>query len=262
MAGPLEILKFLPKTNCRKCGYASCLAFAFALASGATEPGKCPELDPSLLPQLSPRERLPEEDFAWKVLEEVKKKALQVNWEEIAPFLGLELLGPQEARLPYLDTHVVLRPEGAKREDGLLLDPRDQILLYNYVAFSGRKPLSGEFVGLESFPHSVSKVATLRRYAEEKLARAFSGKVSLLSEVLTDFRTQTLPEAPADLSVIIWVLPKVPLQLNFFEGEPEEGLEAEVKILFEREVIHYLDLESLVFCAERLTERLLEKAGL
>ncbi len=261
MAGPLEILKFLPKTNCKKCGYPSCLAFAFALATGATEPERCPELDPALLPELIPQERLPEEDYAWKVLEEVKKKALKVNWSEVASSLGLEVLGAREVRLPYLDAMVQLRPEGARREDGLSLDPRDQILLYNYVAFAGREPLSGKFVGLEYFPHSVSKVATLRRYAEEKLAQTFTGKLSLLAKLLADFQTKVLEETPADLSMVIFVLPRVPLQVNFFEGEPEENLPSEVKILYDQKAIHYLDLESLVFCAERLVERLLEKAG-
>lgn len=261
MPGPLEILKFLPKTNCQKCGYASCLAFAFALASGAADPKRCPELDPGLLPQIAPEKKLPEEDFAWKVLEEVKKKALQTDWQEIAPRLGLEMLGPRELRIPYLDLWVRLKPEGAAGEDGLELDPRDQILLYNYLSFAGNAPLSGEFVGLEAFPHSVSKVATLRRYAEEKLAEAFTGRLPALKQALEGFRTEVPALSPADLSVIVFVLPRVPLQINFFEGDPEDGLPAEAKVLFDRAAIRYLDLESLVFCAERLVERLIEKAS-
>lgn len=262
MPQPLEILKFLPKTNCKKCGYPSCLAFAFALASGASEPSRCPELDPALFPSLAPEDKLPEEDYAWKVLEEVKKKALNVNWEEVAPNLGLKALGPRELSIPYLDTVVLLRPDEAKREDGLPLDPRDQILLYNYVFFAGKASLSGEFVGLETFPNSLSKVSTLRRYAEEKLARAFSGRLALLQKALQGFRYTLLPDSPGDLAVLVWVLPKVPLRIHFFEGEEEEGLEPEVKILYDARATAYLDLESLVFCAERLVERLMEKAGL
>ncbi len=260
MPQPLEILKILPQTNCGECGYPTCLAFAFALATGATSAEKCPALKGRKLPwDLSETKPVPEEDFAWKILEEVQKKAQGIDWAERAPRLGLEP-APLGWRVPYLDTLVFLSPERASRQDGLELDPRDQILLYNYVIFGGQGPLSGEYVGLEAFPHSLSKVATLRRYAETRLAEAFTGRLAALKKALQAFICTYPPDSPADLGVIVWVLPKVPLRIHFFEGDPEEGLGAEVKILFDQKATVYLDLESLVFCAERLVERLEELA--
>jgi acetyl-CoA decarbonylase/synthase, CODH/ACS complex subunit gamma len=38
----IEIFKMLPKTNCKECGFPTCLAFAMALASGKAELGACP----------------------------------------------------------------------------------------------------------------------------------------------------------------------------------------------------------------------------
>ncbi|MDD5245864.1 MAG: acetyl-CoA decarbonylase/synthase complex subunit gamma [Candidatus Omnitrophica bacterium] len=40
----LDIYKLLPKTNCRKCGFATCLAFAMQLAKKAVGIDKCPYL--------------------------------------------------------------------------------------------------------------------------------------------------------------------------------------------------------------------------
>ena len=40
----LDIYKLLPKTNCKQCGYATCLAFAMALAKKAVDIDKCPFL--------------------------------------------------------------------------------------------------------------------------------------------------------------------------------------------------------------------------
>jgi acetyl-CoA decarbonylase/synthase, CODH/ACS complex subunit gamma len=39
----LQIFKLLPNTNCRKCGYPTCLAFAMKLAAGRESLGKCPD---------------------------------------------------------------------------------------------------------------------------------------------------------------------------------------------------------------------------
>ena len=38
----IEIFKMLPKTNCKECGFPTCLAFAMGLASGKAELDKCP----------------------------------------------------------------------------------------------------------------------------------------------------------------------------------------------------------------------------
>ncbi|MFH2069977.1 MAG: acetyl-CoA decarbonylase/synthase complex subunit gamma [Elusimicrobiota bacterium] len=40
----LDIYKLLPKTNCKKCGLPTCLAFAMALASKKTSLDKCPDI--------------------------------------------------------------------------------------------------------------------------------------------------------------------------------------------------------------------------
>ena len=38
----LDIFRLLPQTNCRSCGYPSCLAFAAALSGQKTSPERCP----------------------------------------------------------------------------------------------------------------------------------------------------------------------------------------------------------------------------
>jgi ArsR family metal-binding transcriptional regulator len=41
----LEILKRLPKTNCRECGQPTCMVFASLAAQGVKGPADCPPLD-------------------------------------------------------------------------------------------------------------------------------------------------------------------------------------------------------------------------
>lgn len=40
----IEIYKLLPKTNCKECGYPTCMAFANGLREGAAEASQCPYL--------------------------------------------------------------------------------------------------------------------------------------------------------------------------------------------------------------------------
>jgi ArsR family metal-binding transcriptional regulator len=48
---PLDVYSLLPQTNCRACGEATCMAFAFGLLQGRHAVGECPGLreDPALL---------------------------------------------------------------------------------------------------------------------------------------------------------------------------------------------------------------------
>jgi ArsR family metal-binding transcriptional regulator len=40
----LEILKLLPKTNCRECGQPTCMVFSVMVAEGVKGPDDCPSL--------------------------------------------------------------------------------------------------------------------------------------------------------------------------------------------------------------------------
>jgi CO dehydrogenase/acetyl-CoA synthase gamma subunit (corrinoid Fe-S protein) len=43
--GIIEILKLLPRTNCRECGQPTCMVFAAKMAEGAKGPDDCPHLE-------------------------------------------------------------------------------------------------------------------------------------------------------------------------------------------------------------------------
>ncbi len=48
-----EILKLLPKTNCRECGQTTCMVFASMVAEGVKGAEDCPPLDDSNSKKLS-----------------------------------------------------------------------------------------------------------------------------------------------------------------------------------------------------------------
>ena len=59
MPSGLEIYKLLPRTNCKKCGYPTCLAFAMALASKKVDLATCPDVSEATKATLSQEARPP-----------------------------------------------------------------------------------------------------------------------------------------------------------------------------------------------------------
>ena len=44
LLGPLDVYRLLPKSNCKACGEATCMAFAFGLLMSEHRPAECPRL--------------------------------------------------------------------------------------------------------------------------------------------------------------------------------------------------------------------------
>src|SRR5512138_3346740 len=55
----LQIYKYLPKTNCKKCGQPTCLAFAMKLAQKQAELSACPDVSETAKQALDAASRPP-----------------------------------------------------------------------------------------------------------------------------------------------------------------------------------------------------------
>ena len=272
---PLEFLKFTPRSNCGECGYAACLAFAAAVTKGGENPGKCPHVDLTRLgEEFTKADRgngglsgvaglLDEKDMA--LVAHLKGKISEVSFSAVAPQLGCTWSGAATNCLHfrYLGRDVTLSGEGVFFNGKEVEDPRDQILLYNYVYYGGGEPHSGERVGMESLPNSISKVRTLRVYCEERITAHFCGREALLRECAAriDGVARDDLERSCSAAFQVAVLPNLPMLLLFWDEEPEDGFAARAKVLYDRNVLSVLDIESLVFASERMAERLVELSG-
>lgn len=267
MMNPLDILQRTPKTNCGKCGYPACLAFSANVARSGEDPKKCPyinliglEINQSSAVGL---DKLAQEHDL-NLIRHLQSKIAEFDFEKIAPSLGVKIdkkNNEKQLKFTYLGQQVVM---GKRRLliDGIEPeDPRDQILLYNYIHSQGGKPPSGQWIGLESLPNSISKIRTLATYCENRLSSFFAGQNRDTILLLTSkIGGQRVENQTATAAVIIPVLPRLPQRLIFWDEEPEEGFEAKVKVLFDENVLDYLDLESLVFSSERMADRLMHMA--
>lgn len=264
---PLDILKRIPKTNCGECGYSACLAFAANVAKSGEDPKKCPyinleglDLNSSGNTDLAKMS----EERDHELIRHLKSKIRDLDFKEIAPRLGAALSPEKDNTLifSYLAQEVLLSKTQLLLDGQEPEDPRDQILLYNYVHSASHTIPSDDWVGLESLPNTISKVKTLSTYCEKRVAQLFSGRPpEEIQRYCSLLHGQTVPESSATVASIIPVLPMVPQQLLFWDEEPEDGFEAKVKILFDARVLDHLDVESLVFSSERLADRLIRLAS-
>jgi hypothetical protein len=255
---PLEIVARTPKSNCRECGFPTCLAFAAAVCATGVDTGKCPYLDLDGLEievagvELEDASR--KRDLA--LVEHLKGKVAGYDFVELAPKIG-GVFREGAIHFTYLGQEVVLDKDGVSLGGKEPEDPRDQILLYNYAHSGGGHQPDNEWIGMESLPNSIAKVRTLATYCEGPLTRLFSGRrFRDLSDGIARAGGQGIEDQTADLALQFQVLPFIPQRVLFWQEEEDEGFEAKVKILYDHKVLDFLDIESLLFSSERLAERL------
>ncbi|MEN8188946.1 MAG: DUF3786 domain-containing protein [Thermodesulfobacteriota bacterium] len=270
MMQPLEFVKLTPMSNCGECGYGACLAFAAAVTKGGEQPFKCPYLDHDALPaEFADHDRgqggldgvaglLDEKDMA--LVAYLKKKTGDLDFSRLAEKVGCSWSGKEKDTLlfDYLGQAAELSHDGILLDGIEAEDPRDQILLYNYIHFGGGDPLTNEWIGMESMANSISKVRTLKVYCEDRIASFFSGKEQLFHRAVERIGG-TRDEEPAQSctgAYFINLLPRLSLYLLFWDEDVEDQFPAQVKLLFDRNGDSVLDIESLVFCGERLAENL------
>lgn len=269
---PILLYKLTPKTNCGECEFATCLAFATQVIVGHGSIESCPHLDRAALEPL--RMQLAEQHKSGigvrregfdKALEFLRSRIERVDFRLAAPSLGakvLEINGHPALELNYFGRKVCVTADDIvyRAGGGGSLDPWERIFIYNYI-IAGAAESSGIWVGMESLPNSVSKVKSLRAHCEDRLAEAYSGGMERVAAAVARIGGEVSAGAEgADAAAELQILPKLKLRVLWWDEDEEEGFAGRVKFLFDSRVLSVLDLESLLFVCEQLTDRLLSAA--
>lgn len=258
----------LPKTNCKECGFPTCLAFASLVVSEKHPLKNCPHIPADVLSRCE--KELEEQyaqgkwlkrDLAEDALKWARSRAASMAVEDLPLRIGGEIIengNGKGLRLPYFTDHVHIFGDKITREDGSGLTRWEQVFILNHLAQGGISKPKGAWKGFVQFPNTVSKVITMSGQVEEPLIKAFAGKTDELKKRSLALGGVLMPreEGSADLSVQFTPLPRVPVVLLFWDGVQGEDFEPQAKLMFDETVTEHLDIESIVFLSERIRQLL------
>ncbi len=266
---PVDLFKATPRTNCKECGYKTCMAFATLVIVEKKSIDGCPYLNEETREEL--RERIIEQqqegiyvkkDLYKNTAQFIRERLKNCDFSVISQGLGADFTtkeGEDYLSFQYLNKNCFLSKRQIFIEEKPTGDHWDNILLYNYVHFAGNTPIQNEWIPIENIPGHIPKKPELEQGCQDKIATHFEGHISNLQQAAALLGGTVAEDAAhADAAFTFWPLPKVPFFLLFWDHVPDEGFSAQVKILFDRSVTNYLDIESLVFLAEKFAEAMIE----
>ena len=268
---PIHLYKLTPKTNCGECGFMTCLAFATQAIVGQADINACAYLDQDALKPL--RAKLDEQHKSGigvkregfeKALEYLRGRLQDCDLQGVASSIGASRIEEEQGpalELEYFGERIVASKQGIRSSSGEELNPWEKIFLYNYIIDGAANP-SGTWVGMESLPNSVSKIKSLKAHCEDRLAKEFGGNLEKLGKAILGLGREITQEMDqVDFALEFNILPKLNIRVLWWAEDPDEGFDSQVKFLFDSNILGTLDLESLLFACEQLTDRLLEQAG-
>jgi len=131
--------------------------------------------------------------------------------------------------------------------------------LYNYIASRFRKSPTGKWISIDALPGSIPKKPERRETCEKRIAQAFKGKLQELRKVVAAIGGVIVNmEVSADFHAVVHPFPHPPFLLLFWDADQEEGFEESAKVLFDETINCFLDIESMVFLAEKMASRLIK----
>ena len=257
--------KVLPKTNCKECGFLTCLAFAGMVVSEKYPLRNCPHIAPEVLgwaeKELEEQYRQGKwlkRDMAAEALQVAKDKIATKDLKTIGERIGAKVEG-NVLVLPYFNGHLYIDHNGVKDAAGNELSRNEQTFVYIHMSMMAKpkapKP-TGNLKSFKEFPNTVSKIVSMRSHVEEPLKKTFSGNLGALERACLQcggIDVKNHYESP-NLAFSFQVFPAVAVTLLFWEAS--EGFDADVKLLFDEMVTGHLDIEAIMFLSEYLADRL------
>ena len=261
----LEVLKLLPRTNCKECGAATCLAFANLVAQGTRQPEECPYLEQKGVDQardLSLEARSPLETDE-ELLDDLTRQVRLVDFSRVAEQVGARLEG-RDLVFRCLGKEFTIEPSGRLRSAchanfWILIPLLDSIvragdLLERRVPSPSTRDES-EWLKFDELRQVMVSSDFFAMTCEEGLRALADRDSKLLADILDVFGASPIDdEFSADLSLVIRPLPKVPLLIRYWK--PEDRFASKLSINFDRTAEEQLSVESIFILLTGIVEML------
>jgi hypothetical protein len=259
----------LPKTNCKDCGFSTCMAFASMVVSEKLPIANCPHLSPEVIEKCQKEldaqyaaGKWLKRDMAQDALAWAKEKSASMAIVDLPSRIGGKLVdmdGTPALELSYFNDVIYISKDRITKNDGTELTRWEQVFIYNHMAQGGKTDPAGKWKAFAEFPNTVSKVKSMISHVEIPLIERFKGKTAELLAAAARIGgiDKASESVKADAAVLFVALPKVPVMLMFWDEVASDGFEAQVKLLFDETVTQHLDIESIMFLSERLKDLLI-----
>lgn len=255
----MEIFILLDRSNCRRCGEKTCLAFAGAVYRGNRKLRDCPKLDEETAKRFAGEEVPPGAgDETEQFLSEMREKVRSLDLAEAAGRIGGHY---SQGRL----TVKILGKDFSIDSNGnfssaIHIIPWVTLPFLTYVVYYKAVPITGEWISFREIREGRDRYPLFRKRCEEALKRVADTWPDLFDDIVHLFDGRLVDaQFASDISVVLYPLPRVPLMICYWRES--EGIHSSLNVFFDKSVSENLDIGAVYMLATGLTQ-MFEKLAL
>ena len=250
---PLELYKYLNKSNCRKCLLPSCMAFAVAVIQNQKILGDCPYIDIETEREISGGivKRNTVEDEQAKALSCYRQEISEIDLVVTAKRLGV----------PFKDGSICINCLGKDFRVDATGDMTSechknswvQVPILNYILHGKGLQPTGDWVAFGELNGAGDWNQFFLHRCEQEMRKLADAHTHLFFEILHLFEAEeTQGVTNSDQSLVVCPLPRVPFLINYWE--PEDSFGSKLNILFDKTAGDNINIESIYLLGRGLVE--------
>lgn len=256
----MDIFLLLDRSNCRKCGEKTCLAFAGAVFRGVKTLENCPKLDMATLQRFAGEERnsqVSDEGYGQNMLD-LRQQVVALDLAEAARRLG-EPGADDRLTVKILGKHFSI-DKGGGFSSAIHINPWVVVPFLTYVLNSTDVPTTGQWISFREIRDGWERYSLFKKRVEEAMKKVADIWPDLFDDIVHLFEGRRVePQFASDISVVLQVLPRVPLMICYWRES--EGIASSLNIFFDSTIGEHLDIGAVYMLAAGLAQ-MFEKLAL
>ena len=241
---PMDILKILDKSNCKKCHEPTCLAFAASVARGKRKLQECPGIPEDVLEQFGDE---PQEAKSMDLDVDETLNRLKDNLSSIDPASAAKRL---EAEIR--DDKIFIKVCGKNFSVDSAGNCASEIHTHawlngpvlNYIIKGEGVVPSGEWVPFRELKGGREWARFFEHRCEKTMKKVADTYTDFFADMLHIFAGKQVEEQfDSDISLVLYPLPKVPILICYWR--PEDGLGSDFHLFFDATAEKNLPIDAI-----------------
>lgn len=246
----MDILKRLPRTNCRECQLATCLAFAAMVQQGEARLSQCPYIDPetaNLIGSIGTHQAPSPEERRDELMAVLKREITAIDFTEVAPRLDAAVSG-ERLRLRCLGRNFELDKNGNLHSE-CHINPWVHLPIINYTVHGQGRDMTGEWVRFSELRNAADWTRFFSYRCEKGMQDIADVDPDLFFDAIDLFSPRRVEAnageafASADFAKVVFPLPKVPMLIAYWKADEE--FDGNLILFFDRSAEVNLGPESI-----------------
>jgi hypothetical protein len=248
-----EVYRLLDKSNCRKCGELTCLAFAGAVYLRKKRLKDCPKIPPAVIERYSAETPFgsAEEAEGGQRMKRLQAELARQDLRKLAERVGAQYV-EDRLTLKILGKDFGVDPQGRFITD-IHVNPWVVVPFLSYILHSqGRSP-TGRWVSFRDLPEGRWHYPLFQKRCEVTIKRVADGNPDFFHDLIHLFDAREVePQYRSDISVTLLPLPRVPIMICYWL--PEEGMGSNLNLFFDETAGENLSTEAAFMLGVGLAE--------